>query len=227
MPSTSLNPTLGPSPQRSVDSISSWSSPSAEEPEATPPKSPPLMRYREYSPDDPELYEKIAQAIRRSCPVWMNHRRDDLTQLAVLKILERWQRADQKISFCASYLFRTAHAVVIDAIRKHRRKDAHTIMDSQHEHSLIDQSSTKPNDDPEAEQHRQDLRSAIFDCLGKMKTERRLALSLNLQGFSNREAAQMLGWGEKRNENLTSRGRMDLRKCLTKKGIDYGCKAKS
>ena len=52
-----------------------------------------------------------------------------------------------------------------------------------------------------------------------MKRERRLAVTLHLQGHSVPEAARLLDWAVKRTENLVYRGLADLRECLTAKGI--------
>ena len=52
-----------------------------------------------------------------------------------------------------------------------------------------------------------------------MKRERRLAVTLYLQGHSVPAAARLLEWTAKRTENLVYRGLADLRECLTAKGM--------
>jgi RNA polymerase sigma-70 factor (ECF subfamily) len=52
-----------------------------------------------------------------------------------------------------------------------------------------------------------------------MKRERRLAVTLYLQGHTVAEAASILEWPFKRTENLIYRGLADLRACLRCKGL--------
>ena len=51
-----------------------------------------------------------------------------------------------------------------------------------------------------------------------MSKDRRLAVTLYLQGHTVPEAARILGWAAKRTENLVYRGLADLRQCLLGKG---------
>jgi RNA polymerase sigma-70 factor (ECF subfamily) len=62
------------------------------------------------------------------------------------------------------------------------------------------------------------LGSAVRECLLNAKRERRLAVTLYLQGHSIPDAARILDWDVKRTENLVYRGLADLRQCLLKKG---------
>jgi predicted nucleic acid-binding protein len=71
---------------------------------------------------------------------------------------------------------------------------------------------------PEALRYRQ-LARAIEECLKTLIRPRRLAVTLYLQGHRIKETARLLGWNEKRTENLIYRGREDLRECLQKKGL--------
>lgn len=177
-----------------------------------------LSPRRDFRTDDPELYEKIRRAVHKACPAWLRQRSDDLAQKAVLRVLERAKRSPDEARFCASYLYRTAYSVVIDEIRSIRRKEGNDASQGQ---ELVDQRATAstPHSDPEFHAHDQRLGQAIRDCLAGLKQERRLALTLNLQGYSNPDAARMLDWNIKRTENLTVRGRSDLRRCLEGKGF--------
>ena len=60
----------------------------------------------------------------------------------------------------------------------------------------------------------------IQSCLLRMKRERRLAVTLYLQGHNVAEAARILDWPVKRTENLIYRGLADLRACLKSKRIE-------
>jgi RNA polymerase sigma-70 factor (ECF subfamily) len=64
-----------------------------------------------------------------------------------------------------------------------------------------------------------EIARGIHECLARLVEPRRLAVTLHLQGYSVPEAADVLGWGRKRTENLVYRGLADLRQCLAGKGM--------
>ena len=73
--------------------------------------------------------------------------------------------------------------------------------------------------DPERLTASGEIGRGIQDCLAQMIRDRRLAVTLYLQGHSVPEAAKLLEWSAKRTENLVYRGLADLRQCLTSKGL--------
>lgn len=204
--STPSSPDLTPDPRHSGQNPS--------------PKSAPVLlsARRDFGADDPELYEKIRRAVVKACPAWMGQRREDLAQKAVLRVLERAKRSPDEARFCSSYLYRTAYSVVVDEIRSIRRREGNDASEGQ---ELVEQRATAntSHSDPEYQAQDNRLGAAIRACLAGLKYERRLALTLNLQGYSNPDAAKMLDWDPKRTENLTVRGRSDLRRCLESKGF--------
>lgn len=169
-----------------------------------------------------ELRAKLQKAVYRICPAWLVDRRDDLVQLATIKLMEAHRRrlgddtADLGEGIPAassSYLFRVAHSALVDEIRRLRR---------QRETSLDDDDNTvEPQDGHDPERHATSRRTghAIKDCMGFMKRERRMAVTLYLQGHSVPDASKVLSWSRKRTENLVFRGLDNLRQCLRKKGI--------
>jgi len=72
--------------------------------------------------------------------------------------------------------------------------------------------------DPESSASFRELGTAVRDCLTAASRERRLAVTLYLQGHTVPETARILGWDNKRAENLVYRGLADLRQCLLGKG---------
>ena len=64
-----------------------------------------------------------------------------------------------------------------------------------------------------------EIGQGIRDCLARLKNERRMAVTLYLQGHSVPEASRILEWSTKRTENLVYRGLADLRECLLSKGL--------
>ncbi len=161
-----------------------------------------------------ELRPKLERAIYRICPAWLSDRRDDLVQMAMMKIMQMQRRQSEgMIPANASYLFRVAHSALVDEIRRLRRQRESPLEDSD--------DTVEPRDahDPERDAVARQTGRAIKDCLGLMKQERRMAVILYLQGHSVPESSRTLGWKRKRTENLVFRGLDNLRHCLRKKGI--------
>lgn len=161
-----------------------------------------------------ELRPKLERAIYRICPAWLSDRRDDLVQMAMMKVMEMQRRKSEgMIPANASYLFRVAHSALVDEIRRLRRQRERPLEDGD--------DAVEPTDalDPERDAVARQTGRAIKDCLSFMKRERRMAVTLYLQGHSVPESSRTLGWKRKRTENLVFRGLDDLRHCLRKKGI--------
>ena len=79
-----------------------------------------------------------------------------------------------------------------------------------------------PTDDADPERRSIDrqLTLALRDCLAHQVETRRIAVTLNLQGYTAPETAQLLDWTVRKVENLVFRGVADLRKCLSEKGLE-------
>jgi RNA polymerase sigma-70 factor (ECF subfamily) len=74
-------------------------------------------------------------------------------------------------------------------------------------------------ENPERTTASKEIGRGIQGCLARIKRERRLAVTLYLQGHTVVEAASILDWAAKQTENLVYRGLADLRQCLLTKGI--------
>jgi RNA polymerase sigma-70 factor, ECF subfamily len=151
--------------------------------------------------EDPATIERIRQvlirAVQRHCPPALAAHREDLVQMALVRLLER-APGEGTAARGTSYLWRVAYTVVIDEIRRFRRQQRQAGQLSEGEPGA-------PG--PEA-------RSEILDCLSGLQDRRRIAVTLHLQGFRAAEVASALGWTEKQAENLVYRGLADLRACL-------------
>lgn len=162
-----------------------------------------------------ELRPKLERAIYRVCPAWMSDRRDDLVQVAMIKMMEAQRKSSEGIiPTSSSYLFRVAHNALVDEIRRHRRKRESPLEEGD---ETVEQ---RDEHDPERDALSRQTGRAIKDCLSRIKRERRMAVTLYLQGHSVPESSQHLGWSRKRTENLVFRGLDNLRQCLRKKGIE-------
>jgi len=158
------------------------------------------------------LMERLAQAVRRVCPAWLSSERDDLVQIALVKILERERRTGTQQQLEKAYLYRVAHSVLVDEIRSRRRR---------REEPLGEQpdGEREVRTTPEQQVASHELGRQIHECLQEIKRERRLALALRLQGYSVSECADQLGWQHKQTENLVHRGMADLRRLLEARGV--------
>ena len=129
--------------------------------------------------------------------------REDLVHVAFLKLAERGKFEESKAPE-ASYLWRVAFTVVIDELRKRRRGEAY---------------ASEVASRAEVRASGPDIGLEIDDCLSRLSDDRRVAVTLYLQGFRMLETATASGWTEKRVENLLYRGLKELRLCLGEKGV--------
>jgi RNA polymerase sigma-70 factor (ECF subfamily) len=163
------------------------------------------------------LRQDIARAVARLCSGWHSQRRDDLVQVAVMRVMQitakRTAAGEGNEPLASSYLHRVAYSVLIDEIRRLRRRPETSLDDE-----AVAPVAVAP-DDPERTAVSSEIGRGIVACLAKMKRERRLAATLHLQGHTVAEAARILDWGAKQTENLVYRGLADLRKCLLARGI--------
>jgi RNA polymerase sigma-70 factor, ECF subfamily len=143
------------------------------------------------------IRQVLIRAVERNCPPALAAHREDLVQMALVRLLER-HPGEGSTPRGASYLWRVAYTVVIDEIRRFRRQQRQA-------EQLPREEGGAPG--PEA-------RSEILDCLAGLRDRRRTAVELHLQGFRTAEVARALGWTEKQAENLVYRGLADLRACL-------------
>jgi len=134
--------------------------------------------------------------------------------MRVMQIVDRNPSGDQEDrALASSYLYRVAHSALVDEIRRVRRR----------RESSIDDEGVAPvaitRQDPERLAASSEIGRGILDCLSRMSRERRLAVTLHLQGHSVPDASRVLDWSVKRTENLVYRGLADLRECLMTKGL--------
>jgi RNA polymerase sigma-70 factor (ECF subfamily) len=167
--------------------------------------------------DYTKLRRDLAKAVARVCPKWPAAQRDDLVQSAVMRVMHVLGRPDAENegdpALSPSYLYRVAQSTLIDELRRVRRQRETALDDD------VVASMPVAQDDPERLAASREIGQGIQDCLTQMKRERRLAVTLYLQGHSVPESSRLLDWSAKRTENLVYRGLADLRECLTSKGI--------
>lgn len=171
------------------------------------------------SPDPAaELRSVLLRAVRRACPRWLADRSEDLAQAAVIRVLEVQRLREGTEPVPASYLYKVAYTTLIDEIRRLRRRPEVPLEESEGDAGLAEPAGARARD-PEASLAGAEVGRAIEGCLAGLTEPRRLAVTLHLQGHSVPEAAALLGWDDKRTENLVYRGMAELRRCLEGKGV--------
>jgi RNA polymerase sigma-70 factor (ECF subfamily) len=164
------------------------------------------------------LAATMARVVRRQCPGWLRDCAQDIAQAALTKVMLAERRTEGDRPLSTFYLHRAAHSALVDEIRRRTRRREVSLEGALDESDSPVAFEPKSHDDPQRTASLRELGSAIRDCLVRVKRERRLAVTLYLLGHSVPEAARILGWDEKRTENLVYRGLADLRQCLMRKG---------
>lgn len=157
---------------------------------------------------------QLARAVARVCPSWLSAQAEDIVQAALIRVMEIMGRREGKDGLNSSYLWKAAYSATVDEIRRQRRRREVPL-----EVGAVDATLATPQPGPEDAGRGREIARELQDCLGRLGEPRRLALVLHLQGHSGPEAARLLGWSEKRVENLIYRGLADVRRCLEEKGL--------
>lgn len=164
------------------------------------------------------LAATMARAVRRQCPAWLSADADDIAQAALTKVMAVERASEGTRELTSFYLHRVAHSALVDEIRRRKRRAEVPLENTSAvgEHGSLHEPHAP--DDPERQASCRELGFAVRNCLGCLARERRLAVTLHLQGHSVPEVARLLGWEAKRAENLVYRGLANLRQCLMRKG---------
>lgn len=156
---------------------------------------------------------QLAAAVKRICPAWLSSQQDDIVQAALIRVYNL-APGESRAGFSASYLWKVAFSVTVDEIRRQRRRPEDAL-ESAATYELI---QSRPG--PEQRMLGLELGRVIRACLAGLAEDRRVAVTLHLQGHTVPEAARLLGWPGKRVANLTYRGLEDLRRSLAEKGVE-------
>jgi RNA polymerase sigma-70 factor (ECF subfamily) len=166
--------------------------------------------------DYERLRRDLVRAVARLCPQWLIDQRDDVVQAAVMRVMmvssRRTAAGEGDTPLGASYLYKAAYSALVDEIRRVRRRRETDLEDE-----VAEPVAERVN--PEREAASSEIGAGIADCLTRLGEDRRLAVTLYLQGHSVPESARVLDWTAKRTENLVYRGLADLRECLKSKGM--------
>ena len=156
----------------------------------------------------------LSRAVARVCPGMSADRREDLVQDCVLRVMDVAQKSPEARRFNSSYLYRVAYSALIDEVRRIRRRGEVPL---EPEGEPLPVAAVEGN--PETLASGREIGRGILACLSGLRKERRLGVTLYLQGHTVEEAARILDWSVKRVANLVYRGMADLRACLQAKGM--------
>ena len=160
---------------------------------------------------DADVRAVLERAVRRVCPVWLQSQREDLVQMAAIKLI----RSSSDAELTDGYLWRTAYSVVVDEIRRRRRREEVGMSPS------INERIVNSNElSPETMARGAEIGSVLVGCLGELNESRRRAVALYLQDHSIPEIASILEWNTKKASNAVYRGLEDLRLALRARGIE-------
>jgi RNA polymerase sigma-70 factor (ECF subfamily) len=164
------------------------------------------------------LAAAMARAVRRQCPAWLSDHAQDIAQMALAKVMAAEQGREGNRPLTSFYLHRAAHSALVDEIRRRQRRPEVPLEDGTADGGQETHVEPRAAGDPESTASFRELGAAVRDCLSAANRDRRLAVTLYLQGHTVPETARILGWDNKRAENLVYRGLADLRQCLLGKG---------
>jgi RNA polymerase sigma-70 factor (ECF subfamily) len=163
----------------------------------------------------------LRATIIRLCPRDLGLQFDDIEQEARLR-LWRGIASEREIRDPASYIYRIAVTVTIDAIRrsKTRREEQLEDDDNQEQFNRVHH-ATSASDSPDRVAERQQIIGRVEAVLAGFSEDRRRAVALYLQGLNTTEIGDTLLWSEPKARNLLYRGLKELRRQLRAEGIDY------
>jgi RNA polymerase sigma-70 factor (ECF subfamily) len=164
------------------------------------------------APDDAQLRRRLHVEVGRYCPPALRDRVDDIVQHAWMRLEAAGRKDARNRAPGTSLIKRVAFCAVMDENRRLTRRREVPI------DAGMEQAATGATGPARAAQAAE-IRRALRDCLARMLRNRRLGVTLYLQGHSAPDAGRLLGWTTAKAESLVFRGLADLRRCLEGKGV--------
>ena len=164
-----------------------------------------------------KLRRQLLSAIRRACPAWLASQAEDITQEALVKLLNSLSRiGDENHKLPNSYINKTAYHATIDAIRRQRKFFNEVSLDDK---PLGEYVHSGDSSSPEHACITERIMNSIDRCLEKLTESRQEAVTLKLQGHSVPEISTLMGWSQTKTTNLVYRGMKDMQHGLLKQGL--------
>jgi len=163
-----------------------------------------IQWYDEYSM---QLFKYILKMIKDA------EQAEDLTQDTFIKAYNYVSKG-KKVTYPKTFLYRTAHNLTIDYIRK--KSPIQMVADF-----FTQQKDPGPSTESIIEI--KETSRELYDALSALKSSYRSVIILRkIDGFSVRETAQILHWSESKVKSTLSRGMKALEKELNKGGVVHG-----
>lgn len=138
---------------------------------------------------------------------------DELVQDVRIR-LWRYLGRERKTEVPASYVYMTAKSAALDIVRRDRSGRTHGFDD-------VRQSDVPaaPGADPADTVEQGEIVARVGRAIDSLIDSRRPVVRMYLNGYSQREISDLLGWSEAKTRNLLYRGLADLRDRLREEGI--------
>lgn len=139
---------------------------------------------------------------------------DDVEQEVRIRLWRAVER-DRSAAFHASYIQQVVASTVIDALRRAKVRAAEALPDDAEEgENFLPDETVGPEQRASAGQHLEALQA----CLAQIPERRRLPIAMHLQGFAQKEIADLVGTSEEAARKLISRGLAELKELLRERG---------
>lgn len=165
-------------------------------------------------PDLGHVRAQLMRTVQHVCPAWLSAQREDIVQAALLRVLNSLEGRESNAGLPSSYLWKAAYSATVDEIRRARRRPEVPLDELPVAERVTDAAAG-----PDGDQSLRELGAAIRECLSRVGEARRVVVGFHLMGHKVGEMVNLLGWDEKRLRNLLSRGLLDLRRCLSERGL--------
>ncbi len=152
--------------------------------------------------------------MHRTCPIWLATHAEDIAQNVLTQLVTQARASEGGRTYSAIYLEKAAYGATVAEIRRLCRRREESM---EAREGILDKPA--PAAGPEQDVAGREIARGIQDCLVRLVTPRRLAVTLHLHGCTTPEVARRMGWTPKKAENLVLRGLRDLRACLAAKGL--------
>src|SRR5262249_24118685 len=106
--------------------------------------------------DVSDLRRALDSALARRCPRSLIDRREDIVQVALMRLVQIQQRGERNTPFPASYLWKAAYSAMIDEIRRLRRAE-HVSLDD----GAVDPPAVDASSDPERRRRAREIGAGI------------------------------------------------------------------
>ena len=174
--------------------------------------------YRRYLDGDDTGMETLVRMYMDGLLLYLNsilhdpHAAEDCVQDTFIRLAVRKPKFRGGSSF-RTWLYAIGRNTALSALRKAKRQGT----------ALTDACSAIPAQaDPEQDILRSEQRIAVQRAMGQLKPDYRQVLCLSyFEGFSNPEAARIMGKRKRQIENLLANAKKALRRELEKEGFEY------